>query len=140
MPFVRVEVFDATSAATRAVIADAVYEAMRETIGIPEGDRFIVVSARGKDELFVDRAFQGMQRTDRFVLVQIVLSHGRSQEKKQALYRRVAERLHQSAGVPADDVMVVLTENNATDWSFGKGVAQFILNPPAWVQPAGEMK
>lgn len=138
MPFVRIAVYESTPTADRKPIADAVYEAMRETIDIPEGDRFIVVTSHGKDELFVDPKFMNVTRTERFVLVHITLSQGRTVEKKQALYARIAERLHSAIGVSTDDVMTVLTENTYTDWSFGKGLAQFVLNPPAWVKQAAK--
>ena len=134
MPFVRISVYESTPAAQRPAIAEAVYEAMCETIDIPEGDRFITITSHGKDELFVDPKFMGMERSERFVLVHITLSQGRTVEKKQALYARVAERLHNAIGISTDDVMTVLTENTYTDWSFGKGLAQFVLNPPAWVK------
>jgi phenylpyruvate tautomerase PptA (4-oxalocrotonate tautomerase family) len=141
MPLVRISVSQTTSPVQREAIADAVYEAMRETIGIPEGDRFIVVTPHGAGEMFVDPGFMGMRRTERFILTQIFLSRGRSVEQKQALFARIAERLQKAAGVSTDDVMTVLTENTYVDWSFGKGEAQYVLNPPSWVkQPAAEGK
>ena len=109
------------------------YEAMRQTIGIPEGDRFIVVSSPSEDEFFVDPGFVGMKRTDRFVLVQIFLGKGRTIEQKQALFAAIASGLHEAIGVDGDNVMTVLSENSHVDWSFGKGQAQFNLNPPSWV-------
>ena len=136
MPFVRISVYQSTPPSDRKAIADAVYEAMRETIGIPEGDKFIVVTAHPAEELHIDPAFMGMNRTGRFILTQIFLSQGRTVEQKQALYKRIAERLHNATGVSTDNVMTVLTENTFTDWSFGKGEAQFVLNPPAWVRKA----
>ena len=136
MPFVRISVYQSTPPSDRKAIADAVYEAMRETIGIPEGDKFIVVTAHPAEELHIDPAFMGMNRTERFILTQIFLSQGRTVEQKQALYKRIAERLHNATGVSTDNVMTVLTENTFTDWSFGKGEAQFVLNPPAWVRKA----
>jgi phenylpyruvate tautomerase PptA (4-oxalocrotonate tautomerase family) len=138
MPLVRISVHSSTTGEGRKAIADAVYEAMRETIAIPEGDRFIVVTPHGPDEFFVDPHFMGVERTARFVLVQIFLSRGRSVEVKQALYARVAERIHQAAGIAPGDVMIVLTENSFEDWSFGNGLAQYVLNPPAWANKAQE--
>ncbi|MFC5861490.1 tautomerase family protein [Acidicapsa dinghuensis] len=138
MPFVRISVESSTPAATRKLIADSVYEAMRETIGIPEGDRFIVVTAHEAADMFIDPSFMGAARSHQFVLTQIFLSRGRTVEQKQALYARIVERLHEAAGIPADDVMIVLTENNFEDWSFGKGQAQYVLNPPAWARKAEE--
>ena len=143
MPLVKISCFEGryTAEAKRA-ISDSVYLAMRETLAIPEGDQFVVLSEHiGKhysefnnDEMFVDPHFQGMNRTDSFLLIHITLSKGRTVEQKQALYARIAERLYEAARIPGDDVMVVLTENNLEDWSFGKGQAQYVLNPPAWAR------
>ena len=136
MPLVRISVHSSVSAETRKAIASAVYESMRETIGIPEGDRFILLSAHNEDEWFIDPTFPGLQRSAKFVLIHITLSRGRTVEQKQALYARIAERLHESAMILPDDVMIVLSENNFEDWSFGKGQAQYVLNPPAWARKA----
>jgi 4-oxalocrotonate tautomerase len=133
MPLVRISVYESTPSNQRKAIADAVYEAMRQTIGIPEGDRFIIVSSYRGDELFVDPGFMGMKRTDRFVLVQIFLGKGRTVAQKQALFAAVASGLHKAIGVDGDNVMTVLSENSHVDWSFGKGQAQYVLNPPSWV-------
>jgi 4-oxalocrotonate tautomerase len=133
MPLVRISVYESTPSNQRKAIADAVYEAMRQTIGIPEGDRFIIVSSHRDDELFVDPGFMGMKRTDRFVLVQIFLGKGRTVAQKQALFAAVASGLHKAIGVDGDNVMTVLSENSHVDWSFGKGQAQYVLNPPSWV-------
>jgi phenylpyruvate tautomerase PptA (4-oxalocrotonate tautomerase family) len=111
---------------------------MRETIGIPEGDRFILVASHSADEWFIDPNFPGMNRSEKYVLIHITLSRGRTVEQKQALYARIAERWHKAADIPSDDVMIVLSENNFEDWSFGKGQAQYVLNPPAWARKAAE--
>ncbi|KAA6463129.1 tautomerase family protein [Acidobacteria bacterium AB60] len=133
MPLVRISLH--TSAAeNRKSIADAVYQAMRETIGIPEGDRFLVVTSHAADELFVDPNYLGIQRTEKFILVHIFLSEGRTVEQKQALFRSIAMRLQNAIGVSQEDVMTVLTENSYVDWSFGNGEAQYVINPPAWVR------
>ncbi|HEX8810375.1 MAG TPA: tautomerase family protein [Terracidiphilus sp.] len=139
MPLVRISVYQSTPPSDHKAIADAVYEAMRETINIPEGDKFILVTAHPAGEMHIDPTFQGMKRTERFILTQIFLSKGRTVGTKQALYKRIAERLHEATGVSTEDVMTVLTEVTYVDWSFGKGEVQFVLNPPTWVPiPAGE--
>jgi phenylpyruvate tautomerase PptA (4-oxalocrotonate tautomerase family) len=132
MPLVRVSLQSGKPAAYRQAISTQVYEAMRETLGIPEGDRFQVITEHGEAELVADPTFMGMQRTAEFVLIHIFLSRGRTVEVKQALYRSIAERLKASPGIRPDDVMIVLTEVGLEDWSFGSGEAQYILNPPAW--------
>ena len=130
MPLVRISVSNTVSADRRKHIADSIYDAMRATLGIPEGDRFIVLTAHAEDELIADPHFLGMQRTGDFLLVQVTLRKGRSIEIKQSFYKQVAELLNERANVDPDNIMIVLTENNIEDWSFGRGEAQYVLTPP----------
>lgn len=134
MPLVRISVFHEMAAERRLRIAAAVYDAMRLTLGIPEGDRFIVLSAHLQDELIVDPNFMQMGRTSDFVLVHPTLRRGRSIETKQSFYEEAARLLEISANIAPDNIMVVLTENELADWSFGRGEAQYLLNPPDGTQ------
>ena len=130
MPLVRISVYNSMTAATKRLVADAVYDSMRATLGIPEGDRFIVLTAHAPNELFVDPHFMGMNRTINFVLVHATIRRGRSTEVKQAFYQETARLLHERASIEPDNVMITLSENDLADWSFGRGEAQYILNPP----------
>jgi 4-oxalocrotonate tautomerase len=130
MPLVRISVYDSMPATTKRLVADAVYDSMRTTLGIPEGDRFIIVSAHTNDEFFVDPAFMGMHRTDGFVLIHATIRRGRSTEVKQAFYKETARLLHERASIELDNIMIVVSENDLADWSFGRGEAQYVLNPP----------
>ena len=132
MPLVRISLQARKQNSYRATISSEVYEAMRDTLAIPEGDRFQVITEHDSEELIRDPHFMGMQRSADFVLIQIFLSRGRTTEQKQALYRSIADRLAKSLGVRGDDVMIVLTEVGLEDWSFGRGEAQYVLHPPAW--------
>jgi phenylpyruvate tautomerase PptA (4-oxalocrotonate tautomerase family) len=136
MPLVRISVSNTVSADRRKQIADSIYDAMRATIGIPEGDRFIILTAHTQDELIADPHFPQMQRTGDFLIVQVTLRKGRSIEVKQSFYKKIAELLNERANVDPDNVMIVLTENNVEDWSFGRGEAQYVLNPPAPIPSA----
>jgi 4-oxalocrotonate tautomerase len=134
MPLVRISVFDTMPIDKRGKLPQAVYDAMRETIGIPEKDLFVVLTAHLEGELVVDPEFMAMERSGNFTLVHITLRRGRSTELKQALYRRIAQLTKERTGVEPDDVMIVLTENDLADWSFGRGEAQYVLNPPTGAQ------
>ena len=136
MPLVRISVSNTVSAERRKQIADSIYDAMRTTLGIPEGDRFIILTAHTQDELIADPHFMKMQRTNDFLIVHVTLRQGRSTEIKQSFYKKVAELLNERANVDPDNVMIVLTENGLEDWSFGRGEAQYVLNPPAPIPSA----
>ena len=139
MPLVRISVFEAMPKERRRLVADSLYDAMRATLGIPDGDRFLILSAHSEDELFVDRSFMQMRRTDDFVLVHVTLRRGRSVEVKQAFYAEAARLLQANAAIDPDDLMLVLSENESPDWSFGRGQAQYVLNssaPPSAKEPS----
>jgi 4-oxalocrotonate tautomerase len=126
MPLVRIDLRRGRPREYRQALADGVYEAMREAIGIPENDRFVLLSEHDAEDLSYDRHYLGIERGDDFVSVQITLRRGRSVEAKQALYRNITERLSRSPGVLPADVLITLVENGPEDWSFGNGVAQYV--------------
>jgi 4-oxalocrotonate tautomerase len=132
MPLVRIALEAGKADSYKTAIGEQVYQAMRETLAIPDGDRFQIITEHDGTQLIADPKFMGMDRSAEFILIQIFLSRGRTTEIKQALYRRIAERLAQSPGIRPEDVMIVLTEVGLEDWSFGRGEAQFVLHPPAW--------
>lgn len=126
MPLVRITLPKGSSAEDKVTLAEQAYQAMRETIGIPEHDKFIVLQEQEPGTLFIDPQFLGVERSSQGMIVEITLRQGRSVEKKQALYRTIADRFHQYVGVRKEDITIVLRENDGADWSFGNGVAQFV--------------
>ncbi len=126
MPLVRVSLQPGRTREQKKAIADAVYEAMRETVNIPENDRFILFDERSAENVFIDETYMGIQRTAEAVIVEITLRKGRATEVKQALYRSIVEKFSKAAGISKNNVMVVLRENDLADWSFGDGIAQYV--------------
>jgi phenylpyruvate tautomerase PptA (4-oxalocrotonate tautomerase family) len=131
MPLVRISVFDSMAVEKRRKLPQAVYDAMRQAISIPEGDLFVVLTAHAEGELVADPGFMGVHRSSDFTLVNITLRRGRSTEVKQSLYREIAKLVQERSGIAPDDIMIVLSENELADWSFGRGEAQYVVNPPS---------
>jgi phenylpyruvate tautomerase PptA (4-oxalocrotonate tautomerase family) len=123
MPLVRLSFTPTHDATTQRYVADHVHDALVESVGIPPDDRFQLLRQSG--EMIYDRSYLGIERTEKFVIVEIIFRAGRSVEKKQALYANIAGRL-EGLGIPKGDVMIVLLENAPEDWSFGNGVAQYV--------------
>lgn len=126
MPLVRIDLVAGRSPAERAAIGDAVHQAMTETIDVPADDRFQVITEHDANDLRYDGGYLGVNRDDGLVLVHMTMKSGRTDEQKRALYRRIAELLGERAGVSPGNVMVVLSENELADWSFGDGEAQLL--------------
>ena len=76
----------------------------------------------------------GLERTDQVVIVQVT-SRPRTTEEKQNFYRLLCEALQKNCGIVPSDVMVSIVENTDVDWSFGNGVAQYIVTPEAAGSP-----
>ncbi|EIJ47011.1 hypothetical protein GWL_12520 [Herbaspirillum sp. GW103] len=127
MPLVRISLLRGKSRAYRSAIADNVYEALRESFNVPEDDRFMVITEHDPEELVFSRSYMGMARTDDFVLIQLTVSNTRTQAQKNALYARIVERLQQNPGIGPDDVMISLVEGDKGNWSFGRGLAQYVM-------------
>jgi phenylpyruvate tautomerase PptA (4-oxalocrotonate tautomerase family) len=113
------------SAAARRAIADGVHDALVKTMEVPEADRFHVITEHDPGGMTYDPDYLGVHRTDGVIFVQIFLKRGRTPEMKRAMYRNIVANLRRDPGLRSEDVLIVLTENDAVDWSFGNGVAHY---------------
>jgi phenylpyruvate tautomerase PptA (4-oxalocrotonate tautomerase family) len=98
---------------------------MVETVNVPPLDRFQVITEHSKSDFSYDPQYLNISRTDDLVMIQITLNSGRTTELKKALYRRMADLLHQEVGIRKEDVLINLVEVPKENWSFGNGEAQY---------------
>ncbi|MET7569146.1 tautomerase family protein [Streptomyces sp. NPDC005492] len=125
MPFVRIDALRADPARLDA-LGRAVHDALVETIGIPDDDRFqVLVGHDGTHSTLRYGDYLGVRRDEGIVFVAITMRAGRGPDRKRALYRRIAELAHAYAGTEPRNVFVTVTENASVDWSLGDGVAQY---------------
>jgi 4-oxalocrotonate tautomerase len=125
MPLAPIALRRGKSPEYRKAILDGVYRALRDTFDVPEGDRFMLLSEHDPDGFSYDSHYLGMSRSDDLVVIQLTVSNTRGIEQKQALYRRIVERLGDSPGIRPDDVFINLVEVAKENWSFGRGLAQY---------------
>ena len=128
MPLVRIELLQGRPEAQVQAISGAVQAALAETMNVPERDRFQVISEHAPNRFLYDKSYLGVERTDGIVFVQVFLSKGRTTEQKQAFYATLAKRLA-GAKVRSEDVAVSIVESTREDWSFGNGIAQYLVLP-----------
>ena len=125
MPLTRVSLRRGKPAAYRKAILDGLYQAMRETFDVPEGDRFMTICEHDEPDFSYGADYLGIARSEDLVIIQLTVSNTRPLEKKKALFKRIAERLAESPGVRPQDVFINLVEVAKENWSFGHGVAQY---------------
>jgi 4-oxalocrotonate tautomerase len=92
----------------------------------PQAIIFQVISEHSAADLIYDPGYLGVHRSDRFVLVQIILSVGRKPQQKRKLFKRITEILAESPGWPPQDLMTVSVETSWGNWSFGNGEAPYM--------------
>ena len=113
------------SAEYRATLMEEIYLAMRDTITIPEDDRFATISEHKPENINNSGSYLDIDRSDDVIFIQITLNQGRSTDHKKALYSKIAERLSANLDVRPEDVVVSLIEVQLEDWSLGNGEGQY---------------
>jgi 4-oxalocrotonate tautomerase len=126
MPLARVSLRRGKPAAHRKAILEGIYQALRETFDVPEGDRFMILTEHDEDDFVYDANYLGIRRSDDLVIIQITVSNTRPTAQKQKLYRRIVERLTESPGLRPEDIFINLVEVLPENWSFGHGEAQYV--------------
>jgi 4-oxalocrotonate tautomerase len=124
MPLVRIALLEGKRPAYKGDIADAVHRALVATIGVPERDRFQLVTELGRDDFIYDPEYLGIARSRDLVIIQITLSSGRTLAQKRALFRAIADNLA-ALGMRREDVWINLVEVAKENWSFGNGIASY---------------
>jgi 4-oxalocrotonate tautomerase family enzyme len=125
MPLARIDVPRGRNAAYRRIVGDVVHESMLDTLKVPANDRFQVISEHDPQDLLLDRSYLGVQRSSSCIVIQLTLNEGRTVEQKREFYRKVADGLHERAGMRREDVLISLIEVRKENWSFGNGEAQY---------------
>src|SRR4030088_1190992 len=128
MPLQRIDLLVGRSPSARKAIADAIHRSLVEAVGVPEKDRFQIITQHERDGLLFAPEYLGVPHENP-VLVQITLNTGRTLEQKQRLYQRMAE-LVAGAGVSPKDLTVSLVEGAKEGWSSGDAKAQYAPATP----------
>ncbi|HEY4842612.1 MAG TPA: tautomerase family protein [Terriglobales bacterium] len=125
MPLVRIDLLAGKTPEYRAQIGQVVYQAMVETLNVPQDDRFQIIAEHSQGNLIFDRDYLGIHRSDDCVFLQITLNGGRTVEMKQRFYKAIADGLHETLKLRPEDVVINLVEVQKENWSFGNGEAQY---------------
>jgi phenylpyruvate tautomerase PptA (4-oxalocrotonate tautomerase family) len=121
MPLVTLTVLRPKTAAFKDAVLQAVHGALG-SIGVPQADRFHRVFELAPEDFRFDRTYPDVQgaRTDNFLLIEIVLSAGRSVKIKKQFLANLIDALI-AAGHNPEDVMVVFKETTWENWAFAGG-------------------
>ncbi|GEK28264.1 tautomerase family protein [Furfurilactobacillus siliginis] len=126
MPLVKFDVIEGRSKSELRALLDAEHKILVQDFGVPLRDRYQIVTQHTADEMIIEDTGFGIERTDQFVMIQVTMRAGRTEEQKRTFYQDLVAELEATTKIQKNDVMVVISENGSPDWSFGNGAAQFL--------------
>lgn len=121
MPLVTLTLRRPKTSDFKSTILDAVHAALIST-GVPPSDKFQRVFELAADDFRYDPRYPDLavDRTDDFVLIEIVWSVGRSVKVKRKFLEELTGSLS-AAGINPENIMVCFKETSWENWSFSGG-------------------
>lgn len=116
MPLAKIEVRKQRSRPEIEAMIEAVYQAQREALKVPENDRHIRYAEYAQEDFAVPDGF-----SENHTLVEITIFPGRSLQAKRDLYRGIVERFR-ALGIPPQEVFIVLNEPPLENWGLRGGI------------------
>ena len=127
MPLVTISLSESWSTEDQKLIADSIHQAVAG-VGFPQADRFQKIHRLSPDQFLYDDRHPNLNesRTEKFVLIEITISFGRSVEFKKDLLTRIIRNLKNKPGIPPHDVMVLFIETARENWAFASGIQYYV--------------
>jgi hypothetical protein len=83
-------------------------QALVQGLGIPEGDRFIIISEQGEDELFLHPTFMDIHREADAMIITVLFGAHRPLEDKRKVTAAINRLVFDALGVSPDDIFLAL--------------------------------
>ena len=116
MPLAKIEVRKSRPADEISEMIEAVYQAQREALKVPEDDRQIRYFEHKPEHFAVPPG-----KTENYTLVEITLFPGRSLEAKRNLYKSIVRRFG-DLGIDPTDILIVVNEPPLENWGIKGGL------------------
>lgn len=125
MPLIQISLVEGKSAEYISAAADGIHQALCTAWGIPQNDRFQIITEHKKSHFIIDQTIWNGNRSDDVIVIYIT-SIARTQTMKENLYQELVKVLGKNPKIRKEDIFVSIVHNERENWSFGKGIAQLI--------------
>lgn len=124
MPLLTFDLIEGRTEQEVKTLLDAAHRAVLRAFEVPERDRYQIVHENKAHHMVIEDTGLGLTRTRDLVVVRVYTSprSGRRSSASSPLQEELAEH----CGLSGDDLMVSIISNQKGDWSFGRGVAQYL--------------
>jgi phenylpyruvate tautomerase PptA (4-oxalocrotonate tautomerase family) len=116
MPLVKISLLKGKDPEYKRALLDGVHSALVESFLIPDSDRMQMIYELDNESFDIP-----LDKTDQFLIIEIVAFQGRSFDAKKKLYRSVIEKLSRSPGITGDDILIILHEPPKENWGIRGG-------------------
>lgn len=116
MPLVRVEILKGKNSEYKKALLDGIHKALVDILKIPEKDRIQRLYELDKENFELPP-----NKTEDFILIELIIFKGRSYETKRNLYKTIVDNLENTLGIKRTDVLVVLHEPPLENWGIAGG-------------------
>jgi phenylpyruvate tautomerase PptA (4-oxalocrotonate tautomerase family) len=116
MPFAKIEVRRSRPPQEVQALIEAVYQAQREILQVPEHDRQIRYIEHKPEHFAVPPG-----KSENYTFVEILLFPGRSIDAKRRLYESIVSRFGR-LGIAARDIFIVVVEPPLENWGIRGGI------------------
>jgi hypothetical protein len=122
MPLVTFTLLKGRTRKEKKGLSDAVHVALVNS-GVPTGDKFHRFIELDKENLIYDPRYPDLDnpRTENFVIIEILLSVGRSVKIKKKILSDLIQHAQKSGSAP-NDIFVVFKETTWENWAFAGGI------------------
>jgi phenylpyruvate tautomerase PptA (4-oxalocrotonate tautomerase family) len=116
MPFAKIEVRRSRPPQEVQALIEAVYQAQREALQVPEHDRQIRYIEHKPEHFAVPPG-----KSENYTFVEILLFPGRSIDAKRRLYKSIVSRFGR-LGIAPTDIFIVVVEPPLENWGIRGGI------------------
>lgn len=126
MPHIRISLREGKSPDFLQTLSDSIQDALSTTIGVAASDRCQIIEELKPSHLKISSPLVGVEHSDDVILLYITLKSGRTLDLKKNLYHQLATNLSTNLRMKKEDIIIILVEAPAENWSFGSGLATLV--------------
>lgn len=116
----------------KRALADALNQSLVQGLGIPEDDRFIMITEHGEAGIVMHPTFMEMQRGEDAMFITVFVGAHRPLEDKRALATHINKLTAEALDISPDDIFITLVPVPNDGFSFGRGELQLAGAAPRW--------
>jgi phenylpyruvate tautomerase PptA (4-oxalocrotonate tautomerase family) len=114
----------------KRALADSFHRALIDAFHTPPGDKFIIFTELGPEDLYIDPTYPDVQRSESALILTVVFGAHRSLRQKRKLAALLTEYAVESAGISEGDITLLMFPVPNENFSFGNGDLPFAHHGP----------